>query len=191
MKRKYVNRLPKGAEVKGYIAHVENGEIIVEVELKDRFQPKDGDFLKNKCGKVFIYNGLRGEYSQFGAYCGTTIEDVIKVYKGKGVCAWADKEGCSFATQEEKSAFLERLEKEFHKRWNAEKKCLEDIRWRAKKHEYYFYVNTNTICVCSTDDAGDVASELRYQNNNYFRTNEAAQKVADQIINIFKNAKAE
>lgn len=36
MKKKYRNKLPKGAEVKGYIAHVDNGEIVVEVELKER-----------------------------------------------------------------------------------------------------------------------------------------------------------
>lgn len=56
MKKKYKNRLPKGAEVKGYIAHVENGEIIVEVELKDKFLPKDGDFLVSSLGNVFIYS---------------------------------------------------------------------------------------------------------------------------------------
>ena len=32
-----------------------------------------------------------------------------------------------YATEKEKSAFLERLEKECGYRWNAEKKCLEDI----------------------------------------------------------------
>lgn len=104
---------------------------------------------------------------------------------------WTYIKGCRYATPEEKADFLARLEKECGKRWNEETKQLEDIRWRAKRLGRYFYVNASMIDVCSTDDARDVASELRYKNNNYFRTLEAAQKVADQIKEIFKNSKAE
>lgn len=33
--------------------------------------------------------------------------------------------------------------------------------------------------------------DVRYESGNYFRTYEAAKKVADQIKEIFKNSKAE
>ena len=54
MKKKYRNKLPKGAEVKGFNAYVENGEIIVNVELKEKFNPKDGGFLIDADGDIFL-----------------------------------------------------------------------------------------------------------------------------------------
>lgn len=191
MKRTYVNRLPKNEEVKNTNVRIENGELIVEVEFKENFEPKDGDFCVSSLGNVFIYcdKELLSSDSYCGCYCVSySVKGQIITYYTK---LHTKKNGCRYATPEEKDDFLERLEKECGKRWNAEKKCLEDIRWRVNKLGYYFYVDTNTIDVRSTYDAGDVASELRYKNNNYFRTPEAAQKVADQIKEIFKNSKAE
>lgn len=189
MKRKYVNRLPKGAEVTGFNAYVENGEIIVNVELKEKFNPKDGDFLVSSKGCVFIYSDKEAELpSLYCCYCGehrlhlsirTTFSD-----------NWTEKNGCRFATPEEKSAFLEKLESEAHLRWNAETKCLEDIRWRTEYGGEYFYVGFDYI-VRNRIDKRQVSANENYRNNNYFRTPEAAQKVADQIKEIFKNSKAE
>lgn len=190
MKKTYRFTLPQNKEVESTNIRVENCEVFVDVELKDKFHPNDGDFLTNKRGKVFIYNGQRGEYLQYGAYCGTTIEDVINIYKYKGVCDWTDKEGCRFATPEEKSAFLERLEKECHKRWNPETKQLEDIKWRAKKGEGYYTVN-GLLDVVSEFSGAYPHEDVLYERGNYFRTSEAAQKVADQIKEIFKTSKTE
>lgn len=194
MKKKYKNRLPKGAEVTGFNAYVENGEIIVNVELKEKFNPKDGDFLVSSKGCVFIYSDKEAELpSLYCCYCGehrlhlsirTTFSD-----------NWTEKNGCRFATPEEKSAFLEKLESEAHLRWNAETKKLEPIRWRAKLNESYFVVSNskerNSFIVKMKNECFSIFDEENYQLNNYFRTPEAAQKVADQIINIFKNSKAE
>lgn len=190
MKKTYRFTLPQNKEVESTNIRVENCEVFVDVELKDKFHPNDGDFLTNKRGKVFIYNGQRGEYLQYGAYCGTTIEDVINIYKYKGVCDWTDKEGCRFATPEEKAAFLERLENECHKRWNAETKQLEDIRWRAEKGKIYYYVSP-TLKVNDTIDEHTPLSDEVYKAGNHFKTREAAQKVADQIKEIFKTSKTE
>lgn len=193
MKKKYRNRLPKDAEVKGYIAHVENGEIIVEVELKDRFQPKDGDFCVSSLGHVFIYSDKKAEYDNYYCcYCGMHDGGEILTYFSN---YWTNKIGCRFATPKEKADFLKRLEKEYHLRWNAETKKLEPIRWRAEFGENYFVVTNskerNSFIVKEKRECSSIFDEENYQLNNYFRTPEAAQKVADQIINIFKNAKVE
>ena len=194
MKKKYRNKLPKGAEVKGYIAHVDNGEIVVEVELKDRFQPKDGDFLVSAYDCVFIYSDKEAETSDlYCCYCGEYREHlgVQTTFSDN----WTEKKGCRFATPEKKSAFLEKLESEAHLRWNAETKKLEPIRWRAKFTESYFVVTNSderdSFIVKEKKECFSIFDEENYQLNNYFRTPEAAQKVADQIINIFKNSKAE
>lgn len=194
MKKKYRNRLPKDAEVKGYIAHVENGEIIVDVELKDKFLPKDGDFLVSSLGNVFIYSDKKAEYDNYYCcYCGEY--DINGSVLTNFSNAWTIKTDCRFATPKEKSAFLEKLESEAHLRWNADTKKLEPIRWRAKFTESYFVVTNSderdSFIVKEKKEGFSIFDEGNYQLNNYFRTPEAAQEVADQIINIFKNSKAE
>lgn len=187
MKKKYRNRLPKGAEIKGYIAHVSDGEIIVEVELKDKFEPKDGDFLIDTDGDIFIYSDAKTQNGNFySCYCGTHHGKIRAAF----CYNWVDKVGCRFAMPEEKSAFLERLEAEEHLRWNADTKKLEPIRWRAERNGIYWFIDPHGRRNRTADIRSNYDNDM-YEIGNYFRTPEAAQKVADQIKDIFKNAKAE
>lgn len=288
MKKTYVNKLPKGIEVETTEVQVKNGELTVSVYFKNSFNPKDGDFLVSAMGNVFIYSDKDAvDSNTYSSYCGT--------YAGKNGSVstifsdnWTCKEGCRFATSSEKSSFLERLEKEYNKKWNPEKKCLEDIyipkfgdivkvilddvnnnsykrnymiciypnknfsetdgffnppflslngrlilndtggskycnsiipasesekqelfnklaevgkrwnpetkqledvRWRAKFAEQYFTIRNMYVIrykECNTTEDREL-----YKLGNYFRTPEAAQKVADQIKELFKNSKAE
>lgn len=188
MKKKYRNRLPKGAKVQGYIAHIENGEIIVEVELKDKFLPKNGDFCISDTGMIFIFKSME-DLCNVSSYAGTNNYDRISER-----CIYSISNG-RYATPKEKADFLERLETEKHLRWNSETKELEPTRWRAKFGENYFVVTNskerNSFIVKEKRECSSCFDEENCQLNNYFRTPEAAQKVADQIINIFKNSKAE
>lgn len=187
MKKKYRNRLPKGAEVTGFNAHIENGEIIVEVELKDKFEPKDGDFLIAKNLGVFIYNGRETDLS-YGAYVGTLDGKIVVSVLQDG--RWAFKRDSRFATPEEKADFLKRLETEEHRRWNADTKKLEPIRWRAEKGATYYYVDERgNVLACS--DTHGCADDWRYFFRNYFRTREAAKPYAEKMKELFKNSKAE
>lgn len=175
MKKKYRNRLPKDAEVKGYIAYVENGEIIVEVELKNKFLPKDGDFLIDADGDIFIYSDAKTQNGNFySCYCGTHHGKIRAAF----CYNWVDKEGCRFATLEEKSAFLERLETEEHRRWNADTKKLEPIRWRAERNGIYWFIDPHGRGNRTVDVRSNYDNDM-YEIGNYFRTPEAAQKVAD------------
>lgn len=126
MKRTYVNRLPKNEEVKNTNVKIKNGKLIVEVEFKDKFEPKDGDFLISSKGFIFIYNG-KSVYNSYGCYCGVNTLNNIQFNNLGCTWSWTWKTGCRYATKLEKFAFLERLKKECGKKWNAEKKCLEDI----------------------------------------------------------------
>lgn len=72
MKKVYKNRLPKNTEVLNVNTKVVNGEVVVTIELKDRFQPKDGDFLIDADGDIFIYSDAKTQNSNFySCYCGT------------------------------------------------------------------------------------------------------------------------
>lgn len=284
MKKIYRNKLPNDVVVDNTSVQIENGELIVTVTFDKPF--KDGDFLVSKKGSIFIYKPTDTSDS-YGCYCACLKEGEMFI---KDSSDWALKEGCRYATSVEKSEFLRRLEKDYHKKWNPEKKCLEDIyipkfgdivkvildnvnnnfykrnymiciypnknfsktdgffnppflslngglildsigggskycnsiipasesekqelfnklaeagkkwnpetkqlediRWRAKKGKEYYTINGALDVVW--EFAGECPHEdVLYNRGNYFRTPEAAQKVVDQIKEIFKNSKAE
>lgn len=91
---------------------------------------------------------------------------------------------------EENQLLFDALSKE-GKRWNAEKKCIEDLpRWRAKANETYYFIAIDVEVVDDIEDGGCV-DDACYSVGNYFKTREAAERVAKQIREIFKNSKAE
>lgn len=126
MKKTYRNKLPNDV-VDNISVQIENGELIVTVTFDKPFMPKDGDFLVSAMGNVFIYSDKASvDIDTYSSYCGMYAgEDgsISKTFSDN----WTNKKGCRFATPEEKAKFLEQLEKDYHKQWNAEKKCLEDI----------------------------------------------------------------
>lgn len=180
--------LPKGKETTDVKVRVSEEELIVTYNLEEKFSPKDGDFLISSSGNIFIYSG-RKSCSYFGAYVGVGCEGDI-VVKNASSIQWTQKDGCRYATDREKADFLERLKKEHNLAWNEETKKLETIRWRAEKGCFYFFVDANSHVSKEYDFRG-IDSSTRYKTGNYFRTPEAAKKVADQIKEILKNSKAE
>lgn len=189
MEKTYKFILPQNKEVKKTNIRIENGEVFVDVEFKEKFQPKDGDFLVSSYGKVFIYSEKPAkDNSTYSAYCG---ESRIGNFHAEFSYQWTNKKGCRYATPEEKAAFLEGLEKECGKTWNADTKQLEDIRWKPKHGETYWYVYEKFTVFDETYSKNCNFDANNVEVNNCFRSKEAAQKVADQIKEIFKNSKAE
>ena len=91
---------------------------------------------------------------------------------------------------EENQLLFDALAKE-GKRWNAEKKCIEDLpRWRAKANETYYFIAIDVEVMDDIEDGGCV-DDACYSAGNYFKTREAAERVAKQIREIFKDSKPE
>lgn len=190
MKKIYKSKLPKDMEVEHANILIENGELVVEIELKERFEPKDGDFCVSSLGNVFIYcdKELLSSNSYCGCYCVSySMKGQIITYYTK---LHTKKNGCRYATPKEKDDFLERLEKECGKRWNPETKQLEDIRWRADKGKPYYVVNMFGFVQRLTEE-GLSKDELYYNIGNYFKTSEAACRFTKQVQELFKNSKSE
>ena len=159
-----------------------------------KYEPKDGDFVyvkaryehiaifKEKVGEnIYVY----ADWNMSFSVSKIIIDDSRPLY-----CIHNLRE-IRPTTEREKKILIDKLA-EVGKRWNAEKKQLEDIRWRAdKKGMYYYLVAGETPVVHSCVDIGISCDNIRYNAGNYFRTHEAAEKVADQIRNIFKNSKVE
>lgn len=196
MKRTYVNRLPKNMEVKDTNVRVENGEIIIEVEFKDKFEPKDGDFVYVKAGyeHIAIFKKEVGDdmYVYANWNMSFSVSKII-IDDSRPLCYMHDIKEIRPATEREKKILIVQLSK-VKKEWNEETKQIEDVRWRAKEGEGYFYFTINKDAmdgVWEKDDMRALEDDNRYELGNYFKTYEAAEKAADQIKEILKNSKAE
>ena len=115
MEKTYRFTLPQNKEVENTNVRVENGKVLVDVEFKERFEPKDGDFLADYHNDVFIYNGCKDDkVGTFGCYIAERRYRGIVTHDCCFRNHWQQIRLCRFATPEEKAAFLERLEKECH-----------------------------------------------------------------------------
>lgn len=202
MKKTYKINLPKGMTIKpGSIDYCyDNDRLNISVELeKERYEPKDGDVVyakvrHNDNDAIFIYK--------------KTVENRIYGYAGYniGYDKMVDMHGFAYitpniigdlieyrpATEKEKKLLFDKLA-EAGKKWNPETKNIEDVRWRAKKEGIYYHIisGDNDFVIASSDDMRTLMDERRYNVGNYFKTREAAEKVAEQIREILRNSKAE
>ena len=186
MEKTYKFALPKNQEVERTEVRVENGNVFVDVKFKELFKPKDGDFLISERGGIFIYSDKQPQVENACcSYCGEY--SLIKRIELRFSHQWTYKKTCRLATPEEKAEFLERLEKECHKRWNPETKTLEPIRWRAKFREPYYAMNPE-FKVAQYIEANFSTDDNRYNSGNYFQPAEEVQPYADKVKELFKNA---
>lgn len=61
-------------------------------------------------------------------------------------------------------------------------------RWRAEIGEYYYriFISFDGVHIWESLEDGKKESDCYYQNNNYFRTKEEAQAMADRIKEMLK-----
>ena len=184
--------IPEGC--KAVTVKVDGGKVITEFEPKEeKWKPKDGDILfcdKTDCTSACVV-----------IYAGVNEDGAIKSYSGLNLgngklTAKFNERGFGFikefrpATEEEKQRLLDALAKEGY-RWTPDKKELEELpRWRAEANQNYFFI-TSKLEVGIGNEVFDSIDNARYNSCNYFRTREAAECVAEQIREIFKNSKAE
>ena len=193
MKKDFKIELPEGVKITDIQSALsENGTVAtITMCLKEQYVPKNGDFVRivgNLQDYIAIYNtssyvNQRQKKLSFHALLGKTNDKLV-------INDWIFSREVFPATTDEIRKIEAALAKK-GKRWNAEKKCIEDLpKWRADMNGAYFYISSacNIIkekeCYCYAD-------EERYNVGNYFKTKEAAEKVASQIREIFKNSKAE
>lgn len=195
MKRTYVNRLPKNEEVENTNVRVENGQLFVEVEFEDKFEPKDGDFVYVKAGyeHIAIFKQEVGEdmYVYANWNMSFSVSKII-IDDSIPLCYIHDLREIRPTTEREKKILIDQLAN-VNKKWNPERKRIEDVRWRAGIGRVYYYIMYGDYdsVIASTYDMRIRQDERRYNIGNYFKTREAAEKVAEQIREILKNSKAE
>ena len=219
MKKQYKIQLPKGKKVTMTNVDFEDGVMTVNVELENRkeqkYEPKDGDFIFVESRlKPYVT-----KYSYIGIFHDIIKDDgfstILLMYaslkdEGRLVCGnsiepYINAEYIRPATEEEKKLLIDKLA-EVGKKWNPGTKSIEDVRWRAGICCLYYYINLfgdveynkrleifDPETMYSDKDVRLIGytDDNFYNSGNYFKTREAAENVAEQIRNIFKNSKSE
>ena len=147
----------------------------VEIEKAQKF--KDGDVL------VVVIDNVECPFIFFN-----TTEDRCWHH----VCLYPDGEirrtwffyrsrlaNARFATEEEKRQLFDKM-KEKGWLWNAEKKCVELNRWRAKKGEEYYTINS-VMEISQLIERGDSCDNGLWNALNCFRTQKQATEAARRI----------
>lgn len=174
--KKHIINLPENKVVENISVKTENGQIIVNYDLKD------GDFLADEDGNVFIYNSESISKDTFGCYCGT-YDDGVAICLSKSL-NWTFKEGCRYATDSEKQDFLKRLEESGYI-WNSEKKCLEEYTWKPEYGEEFYYIGSDLV-IYLLSRGKYTHHDLLIEANNCFRTRESAERKAEELREVLR-----
>ena len=163
------------------------------VKKVQKYEPKAGDFVYVKAGyeHIAIFKEKVGEdmYVYANWNMSFSVSKII-IDDSRPFCRIQDIRNIRPATEAEKKLLIDQLAM-VNKRWNPNTKQIEDVRWRAKEGGEYYYVITTSYLVEQTFDRYSYIDDNLYKTDNYFKTREAAEKVAEQIREIFKNSKAE
>lgn len=189
MERKYVMQLPRGAKVSSTDIKCEDGKIVLTAQIikEEKYEPQDGDIVswkdKDDDGNpaVSIYKEKSRSYATL--YANDSMEYSTYATFAMNIIRPA--------TKEEKQRLFDAMAKA-GRRWNPEKKMVEDVRWRAKKGEPYYFLTLAAFNVFNaTCEQNSKLDDANYDKCNYFKTEEAARITGNQILELLKKSKAE
>lgn len=193
MERKYIMQLPRGAKVSSTDIKYEDGKIVLTAQLEE-WKPEDGEicYVRDISGYESIFI-KRGDYYNTASYY-VSFDNNTTLYVNSGfVVDNKEIDVLRPATEEERKKLFDAMAKE-GKRWNAEKKVMEDVRWRAKAEGYYYRIDGligGTPDVSVRQDFRSPRSNTDYEIGNYFKTKQAAVIACNQVADVIKNSKAE
>lgn len=176
--------IPEGCK-----AIVKDGIIVFEKEEKEKVQEfKDGDVLvvvvHGQRHNAFIYKSTdkRGFHSYYVGI--NTFGDLLISYSSDRDKWGRSNQILSHATEEEKQTLFDKM-KEEGLQWNAEKKEVEKVRWRAKKGDRFYCFDTD-FSVLDGLEEGSNLDDSSWRSYNYFRTVEQVEEAARRIKEVLR-----
>lgn len=171
--------IPKGCK-----AVIKYGCVVFEKEEKEEVQEfKNGDVLvvvvNGKRHNAFIYKG--SDVLGFHLFYAGINADGNLLINDSSNGRWGN-EILSYATNEEKQFLFDKM-KDQGLCWNAEKKEVEKVRWRAKKGDRFYCFDTD-FSVLDGLEEGSKLDDSSWRSYNYFRT-------AEQVKEAIKRMKQE
>lgn len=178
MENKVSIKLPEWAD--NVSCQVNNGMVDVEFIPKKEF--KYGDILASNMAIVIYNNTTKG--GAIICYGGLSKECNKIVFYNDPNIGFGCTKYYRYATEGEKQKLFDAMAKKGLK-WNAEKKQVEKIRWRAEHGGGYYYINEKTELVVSVDTEHKL-DRGRWDCGNYFKTSKEAELKAEKIKEILK-----
>ena len=178
-------KLTKGDSIaipEGCTAEIKDGVIVFAPQQEF----KDGDILIDDAKPndaahkiIMIYKGKRNSE---GAYKSYILMDLSGQLVRDRCCCSVGRCEIRLATEEEKQELFDVMkEKELY--WNAEEKRVEKIRYRARTHDSYWFIDSRFCVQGTTDEEMDIDNK-HYESGNYFRTKEDAER----FLEIFRES---
>lgn len=165
--------IPEGCK-----AIVKYGCVVFEKKEKIKVQKfKDGDVLHSVYSDTILIFKEEEEdhstwfYSHYNTDC-------------SGINGSWNSVAFRHATEEEKQQLFDKI-KEQGLRWNAEEKRVEKIRWRAKRCEYYYWIDVNLVIRNINDTYSSFDNKI-WDAFNYFRTKEQAEEAAKRMKEVLR-----
>ena len=183
--------IPEGCK-----AVIKDNVVVFEEEGKEEAKIqefKDGDVLTSLFDSkvVFIFkedkskqkDNRNGYYvRQIYVSCSTGYAIDVPAKNSLSFCGL--KEDVRLATNEEKQALFDKM-KEQGLKWNAEKKRVEKIRWRAEDGRIYFCIDNQGIVIVDKE-CGYYVDKNRHEYGNYFHTKEQAEEAAKRMKEVLR-----
>lgn len=165
--------IPEGCK-----AIVKDGSVVFEKE-KEEF--KRGDVIVGKMNEILLVDVHSFENCRLRSFVHIQQDGMLS---DSSYSLWNENHTWRLATEEEKQQLFAKM-KEQGLQWNAEKKRVEKIRWRAEDGKEYYYVGNQGILMVDKED-GVCADENRYEFSNYFRTSEQAEEAAKRVKEVLR-----
>ena len=163
-----------------------------EEENNNPYGFKDGDIITgsslvaNSTVVIYAKTGEEGNIETHAVLSRTGVLDTE--YSERG---WGFTRDYAPSDEKDRKRLFDALAEKGLK-WNAEEKKMEKLpRWRADEDGVFYRISALGKVSENIDEHDDDDCDNLYCLGNYFKTREAAEKVAGQIREIFKNSKAE
>lgn len=162
-----------------FVAMLNKGLFWDENKMKIRTL-KDGDIITIKDHNGDTWQSIFKEIIDNRIYSYFSLDCDGELYK-KGPLGHPNQIlSIRYSTTEERQTLFDKIEQQEHKKWNAETKKFDNVRWRAKEGENFW-------CVNEFMDIEEHFSHNGYNDiylfsvGNYFQTKELAEAARDKI----------
>ena len=169
--------IPEGCK-----AIVKDGCVVFEKEKEENKEEfKRGDVIVSKMNEILLVDMHSFENCRLTSFVHIQQDGILFV---SSYSLWNENHTWRLATEEEKQLLFDKM-KEQGLWWNAEKKRVEKIRWRAEIKGGYFSIDTD-IQVCKMFEDNEVCDDAFYNAFNYFRTKEQAEEAARRVREVLR-----
>jgi hypothetical protein len=166
--------IPEGCK-----ATIKDGVVIFEKEESKEQEFKRGDVIVSKMNEILLVDVHCFENHILRSFVHIKQDGTLF---NSSYSLWNEHYVWRLATEEEKQLLFDKM-KEQGLKWNAEKKRVEKLRWRADVGVKYYFVDS-LLDVLYIKECWSSLCNKHYSARNYFRTEEQAEEAAKRIKEV-------